>query len=288
MARYNRELLVPYLQNICALQLARKRLQSWHWNARKKRDNCRVYYSEPKEPDFEEPVGCVFALVAAVAFLICTMAIGIGSPPEGDKVGVWVCLVLLCVCVFCFILKCKAVNARNDQRREEYYEELRAYKKHYDDEVESVEQEKTQIQKRMDGYQRNIKRIDALLEQMYSANIIPVMYRDCYAAVYLYNWFSTGGSDDLDHALSMYVLEEIKSRLDIIIQNQSQMILNQSIMMANQVRSMEQRRQYENMMRAKVNQLQATSDERLRYTRMIESNTSALAFFATANYLRNN
>ena len=134
---------------------------------------------------------------------------------------------------------------------------------------------------------REINRIDALLDRLYSANIIPTMYRDSYAAVYLYDWFSTGNSDNMDHALSMYVLEQIKSRLDRIIDNQSQMILNQSIMMANQVRSMEQRKQYENQMKMKLNRLQTTADEQLRYTRMIEANTAVLTFFANADYLKN-
>lgn len=104
--------------------------------------------------------------------------------------------------------------------------------------------------------------------------------------VYLYDWFGTSGADDLDHALSMFVLEEIKARLDRIIEQQSEMILNQQLMIANQQKTQELQIAHAKMMRNKVQQLQATEEERLRYDRMIEANTRGMAYFAVADYLR--
>lgn len=134
--------------------------------------------------------------------------------------------------------------------------------------------------------QQESNRIDSVLHKVYSANIIPSYYRNIYVSVYLYDWFSTSGSDDLDHALSMFVLEEIKDRLDRIIENQIRQLVNQEIMLSNQYRSMEQQKSYERMMRNKLNQISATQMEQLSYTKMIEGNTAAVAYFAAADYLR--
>lgn len=286
--RCNRDFLVPYLQNICSLYFARNRLERWRWDAWQELDRCRVTYMEPSPPVEKRPVGFFLGMVALLLFLGSCIWVTIGSPHEGDKLARWVFVVLFVLCLVCLIRKAIAVEEQSAKQWRAYNEEVDKYKKRYQSELATVNQERIRLKKCMDSYQREMNRIDALLEKMYSVNIIPSMYRNSYAAVYLYDWFSNGASDDLDHALSMYVLEQIKSRLDQIIANQSEMILNQSMMMSNQVRSMEQRREYENKMLSKVNRLQATSDERLRYTQMIASNSAALNFFATANYLRNN
>ena len=287
MTRYNRDILVPYLQNICALYLVRERLRNWYWNASKKVDVQEVYYHKPQIPDYKDPIGCIFYLLVGFVVFFLILA-RIAYKNTNNWMMVIICVILALICLNLVVVFIRDTEAKNKQMREEYNAQLIASENSYFEEVERVKQEKNKIQKRMDGYLREINRIDALLDKLYSANIIPTMYRDSYAAIYLYDWFRTGSSDDLDHALSMYVLEQIKSRLDTIIDNQSQMIINQSMMMANQVRSMEQRRLYEKQMMAKMDQLQVTADEKLRYTRMIESNTAALNFFATANYLRNN
>ena len=121
---------------------------------------------------------------------------------------------------------------------------------------------------------------------VYNANIIPAQYRNIYAAVYLYDWFSTSGADDMDHALSMFVLEEIQSKLDRIIANQEEMIINQEILIANQRKSIEEQRAHNSIVQSKIATLQATQDEQLRYIQMTEAETAACAYFAAADYIR--
>ena len=93
-------------------------------------------------------------------------------------------------------------------------------------------------------------------------------------------------ADDLDHALSMFVLEEIKAKLDRIIENQKEIIFNQYQIASNQQKFMEQQQRHSAMMHAKLDQIQANNEERNAYLHMIESNTATTAFFATADYIR--
>ena len=107
-----------------------------------------------------------------------------------------------------------------------------------------------------------------------------------YVAVYLYDWFSTSMADDLDMALNMYVLEEIKDRLDQIIDMLYESLVNQRMMLNNQMKTLEQQEQYHTDMIDKLNRLQLSAAEHSAYLGMIEANTSAMAYFSAAEYIR--
>lgn len=143
-----------------------------------------------------------------------------------------------------------------------------------------------QVEQRIQYLANECGKIDKLLTQNYSLNVIPGWYRDMYAAVYLYDWFSNSYSDDLDMALNTFVLEQIKEKLDIIIRNQSEELLNQRIIIANQNESMRQAGQHHAELMNKLNQMHAAGEERKTYLEMIERNTAIDAYFSMATYLR--
>ena len=131
-----------------------------------------------------------------------------------------------------------------------------------------------------------INRINTVLNRVYNANVIPYQYRNMYASVYLYDYFSGSREDDLALALNTFVLEQIKERLDVIIEQQSEMILNQRIMIAKQEKTIQLQQAHTAMMQNKLNQIVASNEERNQYLRMIEGNTAATAYFAAADYIR--
>lgn len=53
----------------------------------------------------------------------------------------------------------------------------------------------------------------------------------------------------------MFVLEQIKDKLDTIIENQSEMLLNQRVMMANQQKLLSQQKQENNRLRMKLDNM---------------------------------
>ena len=64
------------------------------------------------------------------------------------------------------------------------------------------------------------------------------------------------------------------------------MILNQRIMIANQNKSIEQQERHNQVLRSKLDRIQASNEERNMYLGMIEANTRADAFFSAATYLK--
>lgn len=299
MARYHRDFLVPYLQNICALHFAQERinqrysvLENSEHNLVKGKHNPR-----PVAPEYTGFVtgGTVILVVLGVFlafFGIMGTVVIISNITKGYiefNFGIIFCVVFIAALGFaCILGAIKGVVDRKQEYEDDYRRYTAALAKY-----EKIEKANADARNNLPAVRREkqqctqeFQRTDYLLKRVYDANVIPNRYRNIYAAVYLYDWFSSSGADDLDHALSMFVLEEIKERLDVIIANQSEMILNQRIQIANQQRTLAQQQSYENMMRSKLSQIQATQEERLKYAKMIECNTAATAYFVAADYIR--
>ncbi len=292
MARYNRAFLVPYLQSVCALELAANKLAN--------RDNKLAgqiqqmqngkYNPVPKrqEPEPEITCGRLISILLGVFFIGLALLMLMGILMYKERGMFWAVALLGSIGGFFLwgaISSIKESNERNASQENKYRKALENY--------ENIRIEnKNALRKipQVQGEQQNClaerRKVATTLQRVYSANIIPRQYRNIYAAVYLYDWFSTSQADDLDMALNMFVLEEIKAKLDRIIANQTEIILNQCIMTANQQRSYEQQKQHSEMMQRKLDQIQASNDERNNYLNMIACNTEATAYFAAASYLQ--
>lgn len=301
MARYSRDFLIPYLQDICALYMVIRKLEK---NISEKQHLIKQYSFErridpPKKPKMEErpPLGCfgVFGVCLCAMGVLGLLCIifdpdGIGRMP----IAVGVLLMLIAIVVGWFIfwpeyVSEEEINELNKHINEEYL----IAQRQYEDELRQINRTQEFNRSQVNIIQMELNELYCaknqavhVLNQVYAANVIPSPYRNIYAAVYLYNWFSTGGSDDLDHALSMFVLEEIKAKLDIVIEQQAQIIVNQRVMLANRQKDKDDQDRHNRMMYQKLDQIQASQDEHQRYERMIEANTAATAFFAAANYLK--
>ncbi len=294
MTKYNREFLVPYISDICALYIAQQKLHTKILDLQRQVQECLVSYTIARpELGNTENIGC--GTVAAILFgafwflgpIVARLVEG--PPPDGMSFLLFVIMVFGGVILF---LTIKSIVERKQHNVAVSSANSRALRR-YHEECAEMEKENAarralvpELQQNIAYYNQEYQKIEALLEKMYDANVIPLRYRDMYAAVYLYDWFIYGSSDDMDMALNTYVLEEIKDRLDVVIRNQATMILNQRCMMANQYKSLEMQKQHGEQMRKKLNQIHANQEEQLKYTKMIESDTSALVYLAGAEYLR--
>lgn len=300
MARYRRDFLVPYLHDICALYLADQKLEKIIFRKEEliRQYRGRRYVPKPTEPHYESESGNLIAvggLVFAIMGVIALIQIyynpnGIGQMPMG--VAIFVCLFWTVLGGWVYAAVSKKITKaqeKNESLKMQYEQALLDYEK----EIERAEQERTnrlplipKVEKEIRALQNERAKAKQTLRYVYGANIIPSHYRNFYAAIFLYDWFSHGGSDDMDMALNTFVLEEIKDRLDIIIEQQSQMILNQRVMLARQQKNMDDQERHNALMRRKIDRIHATQEERLHYDRMIEANTAANAYFAAANYFK--
>lgn len=287
MARYNRTFLVPYLNNICTLHLTKRKLLDQINQAQKEIDHVREEAIRKVEPPkYEKKKVGPFVGQILLAMLLLLIAIPLLLMSLVSGVYFALCLLDMGAAWMLIIHVFKAekdadekIKARNEEIEKNYLLAQRAA-------AESVEPFISVFKGKIDFYRKEITRIEGLLTELYGANVIPGWYRDLYPAVYLNDWFTNSRADDLDVALGMLVLEQIKDKLDVIIQNQADQLINQRIIIANQERRMEQAERHHGELMSKLDEIQATNEERNTYLQMINANTSTSAFFAEASYLR--
>lgn len=292
MARYDREFLVPYLEDICALQLSKRKIKNMIASSEEEISEINQAalnsVEAPKLEAYEGEastkglgtgcLGCILGIAAVVSFFVALF-----SGEQGMLVlplilaisGIWLTIQFMGA-------KDEAnqqIKARNDERERDHALEQAAA-------LMAVEPKNNAVYERIETLKQEADKVDALLEKAYSANVIPRWYRDLYPAIYLYDWFSNSRADDLDIALNTLVLEQIKDKLDIIIRNQGESIINQRIMIANQKKSMEQAERHHAEQMMKLDSICASNEERNMYLSMIEANTAASAYFLAAHYLR--
>ena len=301
MARYDREFLVPYLQDICAIYMALRKIdQIIQVKQTELRKYSSTYFIQPPdEPDYLEKSSinclgifsvCLMVMGGLGLFILIFDSDGIGKMP------IWLAVGLL---IFALILGGRLFSLDWTSRKDIkvsnafLYEEYQKAQEKYKHECEQAQKERAFDKVFIDRIQSEIKELynarnDAthVLNILYYANIIPAQYRNMHAVFYLYRWFNSSGSDDMDHAINMIALEEIKTKLDVIIEQQKDIILNQRIMLVNQRRAVEMQELHHRKLMDKLNSIRVTEEERLKYDKMIEGNTAANAFFAAANYLK--
>ena len=300
MAKYDRSFLVPYLQDICALHMAelevgvkmfevqRKILQIQHGRE----------IDPPLEPDFAEEWNWLSALIVGIGLFFAggSVLALISTIFEGtsDEIRLSIGLVIFCVPFGVFLWRkfgTPVMEAKkyNEALIVQYNEDMRQYRIALSNVEKANEERRREIpryEKRLNYYSQERRRIAKLLEECYSAGVIPTQYRDVYAAVYLYDYFSNSRADDLDQVLNTYVLEQIKAKLDVIINNQRLSILHQRMIISNQRQAIEEQRAHYSFMRNKAKQIAASMEEQNQYLAMVEANTAATAFFSAASYLK--
>ncbi len=77
-----------------------------------------------------------------------------------------------------------------------------------------------------------IEQIDNMLKRAYNLNIVPLQFRDIYGVTYLYDFISTSNLSLSDAVLNCN-LEQIKSKLDVIISKCDEIIRQQKMINAN-------------------------------------------------------
>lgn len=294
MARFDREFLVPYLRDVCSLELVEAQLQAEH-----NRLSSSLRYAKgtvdgdmPRRriAKHSDELEYGFAIIAQIVISIVMYAFFNALSSNIDYQTFITAGILVYTAIMLGILwyswdnKVKEEQERYDYK---YNREMEKYKRCHSEYTEAAKRIPG-LEKRLPAVRAELSRVQQTKAKCYAANVIPSAYRGLYPAVYLYRYFSTSHADDVDMILQTFVLEEIKDRLDEVIRLQRQSILNQECMIANQMASLEEQRSYHNRMEQKAKALATSSEEQTTYLRMIESNTAAAAYFAAANYVSNN
>lgn len=153
------------------------------------------------------------------------------------------------------------------------------YRKRQDEiRVENELKEKSALEEIADELDEEIIENDKLLSEAYSVNLIPSKYRNVYAAYFLYDYISTSTAT-LSEALLHCDLDTIIEKLESVIEQQSEMIMELAASNANNeaiIRQNEQMLQHaiqtENntALAAQYSQIAATNSKVTAYCQMVQ------------------
>ena len=288
MANYDRRILVPYLQDVCCAEMLCRKLEQDIRYAKAEADKyagwANASYPYPPEPlrnehwKHDDIVGvCGFSAFALGA--LCIPVIGV----------IFSLIFMGCIVMGLFnvwkdareadkkydiAMSNYAQRCANIHRQRESIPEWRATARKWEEKVE-IQKKRLMDAQKMRG-------------DLYSVNIIPSRYRTIHAAYYLYDFFSSGRETDLERTIQTMLLDEIVQRMDRLIAQNQEIILNQRMLFAQQ----EQRNRDDNdrhldKMRH-IAQIEENQQRQTDYQNMIARNQQVTNFFLAADYLRKN
>lgn len=285
MAKYNRDFLVLYLKDLYALHLAENKLRKQHdklVGRANKLERGVEYATPPREPSYSDNGMGIFLIVTGAVTVVLSFVM---SAFNINVLG----LLFLFGGIFEIVMGLitnNTTNKENDKKREEYGKQRMEYNRIQRQNLEVKNKYLPETTAGLKQCKSAIQDVSATLSRAYSANIIPGQYRNLYAIAYLYEYFCYSQEDNLSIALNTFVLEQIKERLDRIIENQSEIILNQYRIISQNQEAMEQREQQHAMLCEKLTRIEASNEERNTYLEMINCNTATTAYFTAADYFR--
>jgi hypothetical protein len=223
VAKYQREFLIPYLNDITVLHLALHKLESrlerleHQKSALERGMRLSMQPQEPRYPlangGFMIGMGAFLLINALWMFVMKLPVVGLFGA-IGGLMGIIAGSVL-----YVRTARDTARHDRNYNHRLMEYRRLEIKNRQDREAIPGIEAETAVCQ-------AQISRVKDALEAAHSANIIPQQFRNVSAVMFLHSWFGQGTSNDLDAALNTYSLVESGISLEQMIANEGQELLN--------------------------------------------------------------
>ena len=293
MAQYNHEVLVNYLRDVYSMELLVHRIQEITSSARKdiqhkqavvaKAENTLVPMEGAVRPHQEDVASHI--ITGFIAFLIGLLLYRI------PFIGPWLGVLVIFFSIGAFF-NAKLVSSRNSKRLEEEKEVVKAVyqeeKEKYEHLLSLANSYRASLPSQIDNYNAAVSHLqeaEEKLQQVYSVNIIPNKYRTVYVAYYLYDYISSCRETDVDRVLQTMLLEQIIAKLDKIIAQQEEIILNQRMQLAKQDYLIAQSKQQHTEQMKILYGLEKNQKIQNDYLAMTEANTRITNYFVTADYI---
>lgn len=139
-----------------------------------------------------------------------------------------------------------------------------------------------EIRRQIDEVYDELERARAILDKAYNINIIPKQHRNLYTVHYLCEYIGSS-TETLSAALLNFNLTEIKQKLDVIIDQQQEMILNQCWLAAQNDQIIKQNQE---KLQSLAN-IEQNTDRAAQYAQIAANNAEACAWIGIANYIKN-
>jgi hypothetical protein len=113
------------------------------------------------------------------------------------------------------------------QDQETYEVDIKKYRETHDQKEQEITEERKTADQIVEDIETEMDEICDQLQQAYNANIIPLQFRNIQGIYYLYDYISTS-NQGLSEALLQCNLEAIKEKLDNVIKQQGEAIVQQA------------------------------------------------------------
>ena len=292
MAQYNHEVLVNYLRDVYSMELLVRKIQENIYSTRKdiQHDQAIVAKAEstpiPTENELSPKKDISSYLIAG--FITLFISLGFFTLPT---VGALSGLLGISVSIGIFFWA-GSVSSDNTESQEI---ERRIIKESFQNDIEEYENllalansYRAILPSQINDYNTTVSHLQEAkekLQQVYSVNIIPNKYRTIYVAYYLYDYISSCRETDVDRVLQTMLLEQIIAKLDKIIAQQEEIILNQRMQLAKQDYLIAQSKQQHTEQMKILYGLEKNQQIQNHYLAMTEANTRITNYFVTADYI---
>jgi len=288
---YNHDVLVLHLRDLRFLEMARARLTS------------NLNSIDWKTTHFGYPINFpmpnkrklnrgdfipIFAWLFGGAIMLPLIYVWAIS---GLSISFAISILILAGCIVAAVIlaiKCVFTNIRYG---EEYESQLGIRAKAVTDDEARVRWENaevTRLRKVRSGVCAELDNNNKLLKQAYDIDIIPSQFRSLYAVYFLYEFLSTS-RETLSAALLHFDLNEIKTKLDIVIEQQQDIIIQQEMMLAQNQQIISQNEQMIKQNHNLINHaisIEQNTEAAAKYSKVAAINTDLIAFCAAAQFLR--
>lgn len=292
MAQYNHEVLVNYLRDVYSMELLVRKIQENIYSTRKdiQHEQAIVAKAEstpiPTENELSPKKDISSYLIAG--FITLFISLGFFTLPT---VGALLGLLGISVSIAIFFWA-GSVSSDNTESQEI---ERKIIKESFQNDIEEYENllalansYRACLPSQINDYNTTVSHLQEAkekLQQVYSVNIIPNKYRTIYVAYYLYDYISSCRETDVDRVLQTMLLEQIIAKLDKIIAQQEEIILNQRMQLAKQDYLIAQSKQQHTEQMKILYGLEKNQQIQNDYLAMTEATTRVTNYFVTADYI---
>ena len=172
--------------------------------------------------------------------------------------------------------------------RDIFLDDLSTFKPQLKLEWDTVHEQIPQLEEELSGVEKELQEASALLEKEYSLNIIPGKFRSLAAIYYFCDYFNTS-NETLGNILFHLDLDEIKKKLDTVIQNQEQIIINQAIQIAQNQELINQNQRILGTLCEIADtsaQIEQNTVDAAQWAKIAANNAEACAWIGAANYIK--
>lgn len=290
MACYDRRILVPYLRDVCSVELLcsylQNRVEKCEHDIKKFNHliSWTQFLEDPKPPRAAERKGFSFP----IAFCIGVVLWRFSTLSAFVFIGKW-------TIIFGGLFQLVAMYntfASNRKRQKEYEDALKQYNtvcRNNKTERNKIPKYQTELETKQAELRRlseQLHECQKLRSDVYDVNIIPSKHRDIHAAYYLYDYFSSSGENDMNEIIQTLLLDEIGLKLDEMIAQNGETLLKQRYQLAMQEL---QNQSVAEQHRAELQQLaEREQNQKLQrdYQSMIAINQQVTDFFSAIDYFQ--